>query len=101
MNESIWGILVNAIYVLVSVWFYFFDILIIFRVIGTWVEPVRRWWIFSFAVSITEPFIRPFRRWLMRYEWARTCPLDLSFIALFVAMKIILWILQVINHLVV
>ncbi len=37
----------------------------------------------------TEPILEPMRRFLYRFEWVRTCPLDLSFTAVFLLIIIL------------
>ena len=99
-NESVVGI-VFAIFVAVfNLAVSIFDVLIILRVISSWVVRLRDVWIFKLARTLTEPLVIPFRKWLYRYEFVRRCPLDLSFVALYISLNIAQGLLNQLNVLI-
>lgn len=99
-NESVVGI-VFAIFVAVfNLAVSIFDVLIILRVISSWVVRLQDVWIFKLARTLTEPLVIPFRKWLYRYEFVRRCPLDLSFVALYISLNIAQGLLNQLNVLI-
>jgi uncharacterized protein YggT (Ycf19 family) len=81
--------ILNVVVSTTNIVFGIMDILLLLRVISSWVQRLRDVWIFKFAYMVTEPFLAPIRRWLWNYEWARRFPIDLSLIALYVIMNVI------------
>ncbi len=66
-----------------------FETCLIVRAILSWIPPARESRIFEFLMRITEPIIYPVRRLLMRMEWVRRCPLDLSVLVVFILITIL------------
>jgi len=99
-NESVIGIIIAIFVAVANLAFGLFDILIILRVIASWVVAVRDVWIFRFAYAVTEPLLIPFRNWLYRYEFVRRCPLDLSFVALYISAGVAQSLLNLLDRLV-
>lgn len=60
---------------------YAFDLLLFVRAICSWIPSSRGSYVYRLSFSITEPVLRPVRDVFMRWEFARRCPIDLSFIA--------------------
>lgn len=60
---------------------YVFDILLFVRAICSWIPSSRGSYVFRFSFAVTEPVLRPVRDVFMRWEFARRCPIDLSFLA--------------------
>lgn len=99
-NESVFGIILAIFVAIFNLAVSLFDVLIVLRVIASWVVKLREVWIFKVAYVITEPLLIPFRKWLFRYDFVRRCPLDLSFVALYISVGFLQWILNQINVLV-
>lgn len=57
-----------------------FDLFLIARAICSWIPSSRDSMIYRICYTVTEPILRPIRDLLFRFEWARRCPIDLSFI---------------------
>ncbi len=58
------------------------DILLIIMLISavmSWIAPALDHPIMNFINGITDVLVRPMRKLLMRFEFVRNCPLDLSF----------------------
>lgn len=66
-----------------------FETCLIVRAILSWIPPARQSRIFDFLVRITEPIIHPVRKLLMRMEWVRRCPIDLSFLLVFILITVL------------
>ena len=66
-----------------------FDTCLFVRVILSWIPPARDSRIYEFLMRITEPIIYPVRKLLMRMEWVRRCPFDLSVLAVFILISIL------------
>ena len=96
-SESLFGIIFSIFVAISNLAFSLLDVLIILRVVASWVPRVRDVWIFRLAYTITEPMLVPFRNWLYRYDFARRCPLDLSFIALYISLGAAQTLLNVLN----
>ena len=67
---------------------YLFDICLFVRAICSWIPQARDTRVYYFFFKITEPILRPVRDIFMRWEFARTCPIDLSFIAVIILIAI-------------
>jgi YggT family protein len=77
-------IIVNIISVTLSL----FELCMLARAILSWIPGARDRRTYYFFYKITEPVLRPVRDVIMRYEWARRCPIDLSFLAVLILITI-------------
>lgn len=57
------------------------EAMMIFRALLSWIMPPDANQVTRFLYSFTEPIIEPIRRILGRFEFFRSCPIDLSFLA--------------------
>lgn len=79
------------IYTLISIISYalsLFDFCLLIRAICSWIPQARDTKIYYVLFKITEPVLRPVRDIFMRWEFARRCPIDLSFIAVIILISI-------------
>ena len=74
---------------------YLFDICLFVRAICSWIPQARDTRVYYFFYKITEPILRPVRDFFMRWEFARTCPIDISFIAVIILIEVIQRILSI------
>jgi YggT family protein len=68
---------------------YVFDLLLLVRAVCSWVPSFRESMVYRYAFIITEPVLRPVRDLLYRAEWARRCPIDLSFLVVILLVNIL------------
>ncbi len=66
-----------------------FELLMLVRAICSWVSYFRESFIYRIAYTITEPVLAPVRELFMRWEFMRRCPIDLSFLAVFLLIQIL------------
>ncbi len=66
-----------------------YDLILLGRVVCSWIPYFHGTAIESFCYSVTEPALEPIRNLLHRIEWVRTCPIDLSVLALFLILQIL------------
>ena len=59
---------------------YVFDLFLLVRAVCSWVPSFRQSMVYNLSYTVTEPILRPIRDLLHRAEWARRCPIDLSFL---------------------
>jgi uncharacterized protein YggT (Ycf19 family) len=64
-----------------------FEIVLIVRAICSWVPYFRESRVNQLAMIITEPIVAPLRNALFRISFVRRCPIDLSFIFLYVIIR--------------
>lgn len=57
------------------------DFCFLILAICSWIPAARGTRIYEFFYNLTEPILRPVRELFMRWEFARRCPIDLSFLA--------------------
>ena len=57
-----------------------FDLCLIVRAVCSWIPALQDSAIYNFMYVITEPVLFPIRNLLMRFEWVRNFPLDISFL---------------------
>lgn len=57
------------------------ETLMILRALLSWIMPPGANQVTRFLYNFTEPIIEPIRRALGRFEFFRSCPIDLSFLA--------------------
>ena len=57
-----------------------FDLILLARAICSWFPAARESAVYRFAFAVTEPVLSPVRDLLHKFEWARRCPIDLSFL---------------------
>ena len=96
-TESVFGLVVSIIVGVCNILFGLFEIVLILTVISSWVRKLKTVWIFRVADAIVEPCLVPFRKWLWRFDFVRRCPFDLSFIALYLSVRILQGILNLID----
>ena len=70
----------NLIYKIISTLLYAFDFLLLVHAICSWVPEWRMSKVYTLSSRIIDPMLRPIRKIMMRFDWARKCPIDLSFI---------------------
>ena len=66
-----------------------FDIMLLVRAICSWVPSFRSSMIFRLSYTVTEPILSPVRDMLFRFEWARRCPIDISFLIVLVLVNVL------------
>ncbi|MBQ7224970.1 MAG: YggT family protein [Clostridia bacterium] len=71
---------IGIIFYILSSLLYVFDLFLLVRAICSWVPSFRESMIYRLTYTVTEPILRPVRDLLYNWEWARRCPIDLSFI---------------------
>ena len=64
-----------------------YKFIMLVRAICSWIPPVRESKFFWFLRLLTEPLISPIRKLLNRVSWIRRCPIDLSFLALYLLLE--------------
>lgn len=84
------SIIVTAIYYLLWI----INALIFVRCIFSWFPGAEESRIGSLLVTLTEPALAPVRRLLMRFEFARNLPVDLSPIVAFLIITFLVQILR-------
>jgi len=67
----------------------FYDLVLLGRVVISWIPYFQGSAVESFCYSLTEPILEPIRSFLFRFEWVRRCPLDLSVLVLFLIIQIL------------
>ena len=65
-----------------------FEICLLVRAICSWVPSFRDSRVYEFVYKITEPILRPIRDAFMRWEFARRCPIDLSFLVVVILVSV-------------
>lgn len=70
----------GIIFYLLNSILYVFDLILLLRAVCSWFPSLRESAIYNFAYTVTEPVLSPIRDLLYKWEWARRCPIDLSFI---------------------
>lgn len=87
--EALW-----IVYNVISFFLYAFDFLLLVHAICSWVPEWRMSKVYILSSKIIDPILRPIRRIMMRFDWARRCPIDLSFIVLVILTRVadrIIW----------
>ena len=75
--EALW-----IIYRTLSLLLYAFDFLLLVNAVCSWVPEWRMSKVYMLSSRIIDPLLAPIRRVMLRFSWARRCPIDLSFIVL-------------------
>jgi uncharacterized protein YggT (Ycf19 family) len=57
--------------------------------ICSFIPSARETKIYAFFYRITDPILRPVRNLFMRWDFARRCPLDLSFLAVVILISVV------------
>lgn len=87
MNASLLVASMSAIQIIVRVLsglLSLFETCLFVRAILSWIPPARTSRVYEFFYRITEPVIYPLRKLLMRISWVRECPIDLTFLLVFI-----------------
>ena len=79
------SIILNVVLYLIS----FYDLVLLGRVVVSWIPYFQGTAIDHFCFSLTEPVLVPIRNLLFRFEWVRRCPLDISVLVLFLILHIL------------
>ena len=79
----------GIIFSLLNTILYAFDLLLLVRAVCSWVPSFRESAVYRFSYTITEPVLRPIRDLLYRAEWARRCPIDLSFLVVILIVNVL------------
>ena len=61
-----------------------FEACMLVRAICSWVPSFRESMIYRFTLIVTEPITGPIRELFMRFDWVRRCPLDISFLVVYI-----------------
>lgn len=69
-------IVLNIVNIILSL----FEICLFVRAICSWVPSFRNSRVYELSCLVTEPVLRPFKDFFYRFEWARRCPIDISFL---------------------
>lgn len=75
----------EAVYIIfrvISMLLYAFDFLLLVHAICSWVPEWRMSKVYYVSCKIVDPLLKPIRKFMLRFDWARRCPIDLSFIVL-------------------
>ena len=59
-----------------------FDLLLLANAICSWVPEWRMSKVYIYSSRIIDPILQPIRKFMWRFDFARRCPIDLSFIVL-------------------
>ena len=78
-----------VVFYLINTVLYIFELFMIARAICSWIPSSRDSMIYRISYTVTEPILRPVRDLLFKLEWARRCPIDLSFIAVIVLINLL------------
>ena len=73
---------VVIIYKVLATLLYGFDLLLLAHAICSWVPEWRMSRVYIYSSKIIDPILQPIRKFMWRFDWARRCPIDLSFIVL-------------------
>lgn len=73
---------VYIIFRVLSILLYGFDLLLLANAICSWVPEWRMSRVYILSSRIIDPILQPIRKFMWRFDWARRCPIDLSFIVL-------------------
>ena len=65
-----------------------FEIVLVVRAICSWVPYFRESRVSRIANTISEPIIAPIRNMLMNISFVRRCPIDHSFLVLYIFIRI-------------
>ena len=79
------GFILSIVLSLIS----FYDLVLLGRVVVSWIPYFQGTAIDAFCYNLTEPVLIPIRNLLFRFEWVRRCPLDLSVLVLFLIIQIL------------
>ena len=79
----------GSLFSLLNTLLYVFDLLLLVRAVCSWVPSFRESVVYRYAYIITEPVLRPIRDLLYRAEWARRCPIDLSFLVVILIVNLL------------
>ena len=75
--EALW-----IIYRTLALLIYAFDFLLLVNAVCSWVPEWRMSKVYMLSSRIIDPILSPIRKLMFRFDWARRCPIDLSFIVL-------------------
>ena len=78
-----------VVFYLINTVLYIFELFMIARAICSWIPSSRDSMIYRISYTVTEPILRPVRDLLFKLEWARRCPIDLSFIAVILLINLL------------
>lgn len=70
------------IYRVLSLLLYGFDLMLLLHAICSWVPEWRMSKVYIYSSRIIDPILSPIRKFMWRFDFARRCPIDLSFIVL-------------------
>ena len=65
-----------------------FELVMVVRAIMSWIMPGDGSRFSQFVYGVTEPVIAPVRKLLLRFDFCRRCPIDLSFLVVFLLLEI-------------
>ena len=82
--EALW-----IIYRTLSLLIYAFDFLLLVNAVCSWVPEWRMSKVYMLSSRIIDPILAPIRKLMLRFDWARRCPIDLSFIVLVLLTRLI------------
>lgn len=92
--------IINTIVTVLSIIFSLFELCMLARAILSWIPGARDRRAYYFFYKITEPVLRPVRDVIMRWEFARRCPIDLSFLAVIILLSVAQRLLYLLYYLV-
>ena len=73
---------VVIIYKVLATLLYGFDLLLLAHAICSWVPEWRSSKVYYISCKIVDPILKPIRKFMWRFDWARRLPIDLSFLVL-------------------
>ena len=66
-----------------------FELVMVIRAVMSWIMPGYANRFTQIVYGITEPVIAPVRRLLLRVDFCRRCPIDLSFLVVFILLELL------------
>ena len=79
----------GALFSIINLVLYLFELCLFARAICSWVPSFRQSMVYNLVYKITEPVLSPVRDIIYKASWARRCPIDLSFLAVFLIISLL------------
>ena len=79
----------GVIFYIINLILSLFVLMLLARAICSWIPSSRNSMIYRISYTITEPILSPVRDLVMKMEWARRCPIDISFIVVVILVNLL------------
>ena len=79
----------GVIFYIINLILSLFDLMLLARAICSWIPSSRDSIIYRISYTITEPILSPVRDLVMKMEWARRCPIDISFFVVVILVNLL------------